>query len=130
MSKEYDVLKVNLPSKAEYLSTIRLFTSGIASKVGFDIEDVEDIKVAVSEVCSRIIVVLQESCSDLGIEFTMKEEGLTATFYCKDLINKDIFDEDIGILSQSIIEALMDEVELNSQCEKILSMTKYLRKAS
>jgi serine/threonine-protein kinase RsbW len=50
-----DILKLLVPGKPEYVGTVRLAVSSLANKVGFDIEAIEDIKVAVSEACSNII---------------------------------------------------------------------------
>ncbi len=49
-----DLLKFTVPGKREYISVVRLAVSSAANAAGFDIEEVEDIKTAVTEVCSNI----------------------------------------------------------------------------
>ena len=51
----YETIKMEISSNPEYVSIIRLTTSGIANKIGFSIDDIEDMKVAVSEACTNAI---------------------------------------------------------------------------
>lgn len=50
-----DLLKFSVPGKAEYVGTIRMAVSCLANSAGFDVEAIEDIKVAVSEACSNAV---------------------------------------------------------------------------
>ncbi len=46
-----DIFKLTIPSKPDYISVARLTSSAIANKIGFNIEDIEDIKVSIAEAC-------------------------------------------------------------------------------
>lgn len=120
-----DRIALLLPCKAEYVSVARLTVSGIANRIGFDIDTVEDIKVAVSEVCSRIIRVAEEFDKQYEIQFDVYENKLVITFD-SDIRKRDcIFNNDEDGLGMSIINAFMDEVEYCPDHKKyILSMTK------
>ena len=48
MDTNSEKIELRLPFKAEYVSVARLTASGIASRIGFDIEAIEDIKVAIA----------------------------------------------------------------------------------
>ena len=50
-----DQIELRVPSKSEYVSVVRLTASGIANRLGFSYEDIEDIKVAVAEACVNCI---------------------------------------------------------------------------
>ena len=54
-SEGYDSISMVLPSKPEYVGVIRLTVSAIANRMGFNIEEIEDIKVAVAEACTNAI---------------------------------------------------------------------------
>ena len=45
----FETIKMEIASNPQYVSVIRLTTSGIANKIGFCLEDIEDIKVEVIE---------------------------------------------------------------------------------
>lgn len=49
-------IRISLPGKPEYVSIARLTASVIANQMGFDIDDVEDIKVAVGEACNNAVL--------------------------------------------------------------------------
>ena len=50
-----ETIKMEITTNPDYVSIIRLTASGIANKMGFPIDDIEDIKVAVSEACTNAI---------------------------------------------------------------------------
>ena len=129
----YETIKMEITANPAYVSIIRLTTSGIANKVGFCMDDIEDLKVAVSEACTNAI---KHSSDDrFTIIYTMIENGLLIEIidngngYDTSSINEP----DIENLKESgmglfIIEALMDEVSIESQEGKgtSIKMTKYL----
>lgn len=48
-------LSFSIPCASEFVSILRLAVSGIASKMDFPVEDIEDIKIALSEACTNSI---------------------------------------------------------------------------
>jgi serine/threonine-protein kinase RsbW len=46
---------LTIPADAKWLTVVRLTVSGVASRAGASYEDVDDIKVAVSEACTNAI---------------------------------------------------------------------------
>ena len=54
MAEQY-VVKVEIPALAEYVAIIRLAISGVATRMHFNIEEIEDIKIAVSEACTNAV---------------------------------------------------------------------------
>jgi len=123
-SKDADVIELIMPFKADFVSVSRLTASGIASRAGFDIDSVEDIKVTVSEVCSKIVEKGSLTAKHYKIIFSISEEELKIVFDCEDKSIKCIFDQNDDGLSISIIKALMDKVELCPNNNYILSMSK------
>lgn len=122
-----DKIGITLPYKAEYVSVARLTSSGIASRAGFDIETVEDIKVAVSEVCSRIISTASGFDGQYEIQFEIDKNELVIRFYSDNNKIRCIFDDDKDGLGMSIIKAFMDNVEFcPDRTGYILSMTKII----
>lgn len=119
-----DKIELILPLKAEFVSVARLTTSGIASRIGFDIDTIEDIKVSVAEVCNRIInagaglggtytIAFEVSAKDFAITFSSGADGLN-----------NIFKDDEDGLGVAIINAFMDQVDFCPDNTFILSMTK------
>ncbi|WP_010680916.1 ATP-binding protein [Acetivibrio cellulolyticus] len=121
-----DSIELVLPFKAEYVSTARLVASALANRVRFDIETIEDIKVAISEVCSKIVNLGSKITDTYKIIFNISEKELKVTFACEDTSLKCIFDIENDQLAIDIINALMDSVELCTHNNYILSMSKVL----
>ena len=69
-----------------YIGVIRLAISGIASRMEFTIEKIEDIKIAVSEACTNVVLYAYENDDNTGItvqctvhidqlEISIKDQG-------------------------------------------------------
>ena len=129
----FETIKMEIASNPQYVSVIRLSTSGIANKIGFCLEDIEDIKVAVSEACTNAIK--HSLDNKFSVEYTIFENGLTITIidsgkgYDVDSIDVPNLEEpkESG-LGLFIIQSLMDEVEIKSNINygTVIKMTKYL----
>lgn len=129
----YETIKMEITANPEYVSIIRLTTSGIANKVGFCIDDIEDLKVAISEACTNAI---KHSSDDrFTIIYSIIENGLTIEIIDngKGYDRKTVSKPDIDDLKESgmglfIIKALMDEVTVESEEGNgtSIKMTKYL----
>ncbi|OPZ86514.1 MAG: Serine-protein kinase RsbW [Firmicutes bacterium ADurb.Bin419] len=121
-----DNIELILPFKADYVSAARLVASGLANRIGFDIETIEDIKVAISEVCSKIVRIGSKVADTYKIVFNISDKVLKVTFGCEDGSLKCIFDFENDQLAIDIINALMDSVEMCTENNYILSMSKEL----
>lgn len=129
----YETIKMEITANPEYVSIIRLTTSGIANKVGFCIDDIEDLKVAISEACTNAI---KHSSEDrFIIIYSMIENGLSIEIIDngKGYDKNSVSEPNIDNLKESgmglfIIESLMDDVIVESQEGKgtSIKMIKYL----
>ena len=128
-----NTIKMEISSNPEYVSIIRLTTSGIANKIGFSLEDIEDLKVAISEACTNAI---KHSLEDkFIIIYNILENGITIEIMDEGqgYNPSDVDEVDVSKLQESgmglfIIESLMDDVSVESQEGKgtTIKMTKYL----
>ena len=128
-----ETIKMEITSNPDYVGIIRLTTSGIANKVGFSIDDIEDIKVAVSEACTNAIK--HSNDERFNITFSIFERGITVEIrdngkgYNTNAISKpDLSNPKENGLGLFIIQTLMDEVSIESKdsAGTVVRMTKYL----
>jgi serine/threonine-protein kinase RsbW len=118
-----DILKMSVPGKPEYVGTVRMTAASIASHAGFDIEAIEDIKVAVSEACNNTVVhACKAHVAEFEVEFASSEEALVITVSDAGLgYDTATYEEPVpgelqeGGLGIFIIRALMDEVNITSE---------------
>lgn len=124
MSNFSDRIELSLPFKAEFVSVARLTASGIANRMGFDIETIEDIKVAVAEVCNKLVNAGGDEDTVYVICFDILLDKLVISFKSDFKELGPIFSNENDELGISIINAFMDDVEFYPQGSGILSMTK------
>lgn len=115
-----DTINITIPSKPDYISVVRLTSSAIASNIGLNIEDIEDIKVSIAEACINAI----DKADEINIQFEIEKDKLIMkvdnVYPAKnDEINLDR-ELELGIL---IIKSLMDEVDFS---KKGVEMIKYI----
>ncbi|AHV99054.1 MULTISPECIES: anti-sigma B factor RsbW [Paenibacillus] len=142
MSDDIQKVILQLPASAEYVDIVRLNLYGIASKMGFSYEDIEDMKVAVSEACNNSVLyaydqedgfvdVIFEVGAD-ALSITVKDEGESfdnvASRERITLHDKELSDVQVGGLGFYLMQALMDEVNVISESGKgtVVTLTKRL----
>ena len=74
-----DTISLTIPPKTIYLKSMRLLAASLASDMGFDIEEVEDIRVVVSEAINY-----KMSDRDIKINFYIKENLMKVEVIGKD----------------------------------------------
>lgn len=65
-------VELKIPSDPQFLQAIRLTTSSLANRVGFDIDDIEDLKVIISEIVTYVIPLNDE----IIIHFELYEDKI------------------------------------------------------
>ena len=140
----FDFIEMKIPAKAEYVGVIRLTLSGIANRVGFSYEEIEDIKIAVSEAITNAINhgYEKEGKGEITIGFGVYEDHLEImvadngeSFQLNEVKNKigpykkseSVENLREGGFGLFLIEALMDKVQINNSLGGVtVLMTKYL----
>ncbi|RYG38263.1 MAG: anti-sigma factor [Burkholderiales bacterium] len=64
-------VELRLPAQSPFVAVIRMMTAGLAARVDFTIDDIEDLRMAVGEACALVLDVATEDASlfvrcDLG----------------------------------------------------------------
>ncbi|WLR51061.1 anti-sigma B factor RsbW [Bacillus tianshenii] len=146
MKQTVDYVEMKVPAKAEYVGVVRLTSSGIASRMGFSYEDIEDIKVAVSEASTNAIQHaykedektgevlvgfssyedrLEIIISDHGQSFDSEEVRKKTGPYNAESPLEDLREGGLGLF---LIDTLMDKLQINDDSGVIVIMTKYLNR--
>ncbi len=129
---EFKEIDLTLPPLPEMVRVARLTVSGIAASMGFGIDEIEDIKVAVAEICN--IIIRCESVSErYKLKFIMHEEKLEIKFIFEDSKPQGfkLFDNDEAF-GEAIINALVDDVSINKlySVNEIISVSLFLKESS
>jgi serine/threonine-protein kinase RsbW len=70
-----ETVRLTVPAALEFVRIVRLTASGVASRLGFDVEEIEDLRVAVDEL-SSIFVEVASPDGELSLAFTSTVDGL------------------------------------------------------
>jgi serine/threonine-protein kinase RsbW len=106
---------LRIPAQPEWVGVARLATAGIASRSGFSIEDIEDLKLAVAEACNCCIQ--NPGSGDVRIECFLDETRITISVERTGSVGKGAAQAgpagdpaEFGGLGVFLIRALMDDV--------------------
>jgi serine/threonine-protein kinase RsbW len=118
-----DRLTLIVPGNPEFVGTVRIAIAHVASRAGFDIEAIDDIKVAVSEACTNIVCHAHDNpdftydvfvdVEEDKLSITVQDEGVG--FGMENYIEPVPGESRGSGLGIFIIKALMDEVNIDSE---------------
>lgn len=114
-------ISLSVPNKTEYVSVVRMTAAFIASQLDCDIDQIEDIKLAVSEACNNAIQHGASADISYDIEFIISPQkleiniidhgsGFLQTAY-KEPNLADPKENGLGIF---IMQSLMDDVIIDT----------------
>jgi serine/threonine-protein kinase RsbW len=69
-----ETIRLTVPASLEFVRIVRLTASGVASRLGFDVEEIEDLRVAVDELAS--IVIEAAEGGELAVLFAVQDATL------------------------------------------------------
>ena len=105
-----DKISIKIPQNNHYQKSLRLFVAGLASDLNFDIEQIEDLKVLLSE----------------AINYKMGKGGLDLAFLVgEDRLSIEVVGEDKKTdpkaiaMRDAILSALADEIEIEGDLLRI-----------
>lgn len=117
-----DKIELKLPSKPEYISLIRLTASSVANNMNLNIDEIEDIKVCISEACTNVLNF--NHTGEINVVFNLKEDGLYIDINdVLEDIPEDLEDAKQGQMGLLIINSLMDKVDFK---DSHITMVKYI----
>jgi len=104
-----DVVRLIVPATLEYVRIVRLAGSGVASGLGFDIDEIENLRVALDELAS--IVIAQSDPGEIEITFSTNDTELHITG-CAPLATGDVIGVDS--LTAQILKAVIDDYDVKA----------------
>jgi serine/threonine-protein kinase RsbW len=104
-----DVIRLSVPAALEYVRIVRLTGSGVASRLGFDVEEIENLRVALDELASMAIDIADGG--ELEMTFCTTDTELR-------IVGKAPIAEGVEAvvepLTAQILKAVIDDYELRS----------------
>ncbi|MGH2817291.1 MAG: ATP-binding protein [Actinomycetota bacterium] len=70
-----ETVAIRIPASPAYVQVVRLVAAGLASRLKFTIDDIEDLKIAVDELCAYLTGA-QGREGDIDIRFTVTDDRI------------------------------------------------------
>ena len=71
-----DVVHLTVPADGGYLGVLRTATAGLAARLQFALDEIEDLRIAVDEACAMLLAIATRD-AELECRFTVTEDALT-----------------------------------------------------
>lgn len=107
MSSPEEQVRLTVPATVEYVRLVRLTASGIATKLGFDVEEIENLRVAIDELASMVVEFAAPG--DFDVEFRAAGGELRVTGKAPLDTTAHVVVDD---LTGQILKAVTDEYDL------------------
>ena len=102
-----EVVRLSVPAALEYVRIVRLTTSGIASRLGLDVDEIENLRVAVDELASTLVDAADGG--ELELSFSTTDGCLRIAGRVPAGSGRDVGVDD---LSAQILKAVCDDYDL------------------
>jgi serine/threonine-protein kinase RsbW len=76
LSDVRDVVTVRLPADSAYLSVLRTATAGLAARLDFNLDEIEDLRIAIDEACAMLLAQAVPG-TDLTCEFELTDDAMS-----------------------------------------------------
>ena len=106
-----ETIQLTVPAALEYVRIVRLTASGVASRLGFDVEEIEDLRVAVDELAS--LVVESTDGGDLSVQFAVQDNALRIEGEAALAVGRADYAR-VDDLTAQILAAVVDEWDLST----------------
>ncbi len=109
-------IELSLPPDSRYMRLARLMASGVATTCGLPLEEVEDFRIAVDELCATLIEMGDGDpvrlCFELGPDTLRVEATTSAT-------DRHAIDEERLALSRQILDVVTDGHDLAQSAGRV-----------
>ncbi len=121
-SHRTEQIELTIPARPEYVAVVRLAAAGIAARMLFSYDDIEDLKIAVSEACAAAV---QAGGEHVAVRFGLAPDRLEIRVaHRPGRARRRTQQSELGTL---LVRCLMDEVRTErAGAEHITWMTKRL----
>ena len=76
MGENHPDVELRIPADSAYVAVLRTATAGLAARLDFTLDDIEDLRIAVDEACAMVLPQAREN-SDLTCTFDLAASKLT-----------------------------------------------------
>jgi serine/threonine-protein kinase RsbW len=102
-----DIVRLQLPAVGAYLSVLRSATAGLAARLNFTLEEIEDLRIAVDEACALLLPSAVPG-AQLDCEFELLDDELRVSV---SVLTLDAAEPARDSFAWTVLSALAGEVD-------------------
>lgn len=102
-----DEIRLTLPAVPDFARLARLTIAGLANRLGFSYDEVEDLRIAVGEACSMLIGPDGRD-GVLDLTYDLEDDAITVQAQGQ-FLDGAVVDADTALMSEQILRAVVDE---------------------
>jgi serine/threonine-protein kinase RsbW len=118
-ARPLDVVVITLPADSAYLSVLRTATAGLAARLDFTIDEIEDLRIAVDEACAMLLPQAVPG-ADITCEFQLEEAsirvGVSVLTVDGEQPSRDTF-------AWTVLSALAGDVDSSADADQRITIT-------
>ncbi len=120
-------VRLEVPASPEFLRITRIMAAGVASRLGFTLDEVEDLRIAIDELCFALVG--KGRAGTVALRYHLLDDSLTVEGVGR-FTDDGSKEARLSPMSEQILHAMVDEVELGQSPEgPTFRMVKRLRPA-
>jgi serine/threonine-protein kinase RsbW len=114
-----DVVAITLPASSAYLTVLRTATAGLAARLDFTIDEIEDLRIAVDEACAMLLPQALPG-ADISCEFALEGDAMTVTV---SVLTIDGEEPSRDTFAWTVLTALAGDVSSGSDADNRVTIT-------
>ena len=114
-----DVVTIKLPAAGAYLSVLRTATAGLAARLDFTLDEIEDLRIAVDEACAMLLTQAVPG-ADLECEFSLESDSMRVAV---SVLTLDGQQPSRDTFAWTVLSALAGEVDSAASVDNRVTIT-------
>jgi serine/threonine-protein kinase RsbW len=120
-----DVVTIKLPAAGAYLSVLRTATAGLAARLDFTLDEIEDLRIAVDEACAMLLAQAVPG-ADLDCTFSLNGDSIRVGV---SVLTLDGQQPSRDTFAWTVLSALAGEVDSGADVDNRVTITLLKRRS-
>jgi serine/threonine-protein kinase RsbW len=121
-----DVVTIKLPATGAYLSVLRTATAGLAARLDFTLDEIEDLRIAVDEACAMLLSQAVPG-ADIDCQFELDADVMRVAV---SVLTQDGREPSRDTFAWTVLSALAGEVDASADVDNRVMISLQKRRGS
>jgi serine/threonine-protein kinase RsbW len=121
----HDTVTIRLPAAGAYLSVLRTATAGLAARLDFTLDEIEDLRIAVDEACAMLLTQAVPG-TDLECEFSLESDSMRVAV---SVLTLDGLEPSRDTFAWTVLAALAGSVDSSAAADNRVTITLLKRRS-